>query len=271
MFVQEAYLRTLKTKMKMDTARNSLIQSIKTRILEDLENALKFAIGVKFTDSALIKEAKRVFHEERVIRSKMKEVVASRTKSTNLYRYLHHDNSRKTENALIGKSNEGFRSSLGMKVRKEKRTSILEKPKGIETIMDDLKGRRVSDVATVNVDGYAQTFDFGKYNVDIDRLNDEQGYNVGHGLSYKKSRREMNELKRECKLVKAKCKKYKENYQRLKRKLEKKPYDQRLNGQTLATREKVKEHADNYANLVKKIKTIQHQMGKVSNSVADHL
>lgn len=266
----------MKSKIKMDTARDSLTQSMKRRILEDLENALKFAIGVKFTDSALIKDAKRAFHEERAVRGAMEKVIASRTKSKNLHRYLHHDNRRKTENALSGKTNENFRSTLNMKARREKRTPILEKAKEIETIMADLKGRRLSDVATtVNVDGYAQTFDFGKYNVDIDRLNEEQGAGRGAAgdtvLSHSKLRRKVNALKKECKLQKAKCKKYKENYQRLKRKLEKKPYDQRLNGQTLATRERVREHADHYAKLVAKIKEIQHRMGKSTNSLADRL
>ena len=110
---------------------------------------------------------------------------------------------------------------------------------------------------------YHRQFDFGEFNQDVNEEKDDGDEDKVDVKVYETEQAlkiELNELKAELKHEKAKTRKYKKTYQKLKIKLEKTPYDQRLNGQVLAAKEKVKEHMENYQRIHKKVKVLQNKL-----------
>ena len=115
---------------------------------------------------------------------------------------------------------------------------------------------------------YDRVFDFGKYNQDTainqgkvtEAFAEDNEINASFAGDKIEMKNKLKELKKQLRTEKVKARKYKDIYQKLKLQFEKSPNDQRLQGQVLASKEKIKEHITNYDATQKQIERIQSQL-----------
>ena len=116
-----------KIKIRKDCARRCLEQAVKTHILEDLEHSIKLAKAVHLDARDLLKEAKELYHHEKVQRELM--IAEAMKIDKNVWRYIMKDNRKKTENSANGVSNHKFRTCLPIRIKKTTQP-ILQRPEG---------------------------------------------------------------------------------------------------------------------------------------------
>ena len=111
---------------------------------------------------------------------------------------------------------------------------------------------------------YEQVFDFGKWNQNTSVVQGkvteafaDDGLDptlIGNKMELKAK---LKNLKQNLRTAKVKARKYKDIYHKLKLQLEKSPFDQKLQGQVLGSKEKIKEHIANYDKIQKQIQLVQ--------------